>query len=201
MKRRRSRNPWRRLLWPSNFFVIVGLALAAFLWAKNERPGWFSFVDEVIEHATAEPYKANQPTPKWIAGQASVIDGDTLEIHGQRIRLYGIDAPENDQTCTRDGKPWRCGQTAALELSGFIGSQTVRCAERGQDRYGRMIGKCEAKGVDLGQWMVEQGLALAYRKYAINYIANEDRARGARKGMWAGVFQPPWDYRRERRND
>ncbi len=44
-----------------------------------------------------------------VAGTASVIDGDTLEVHGQRIRLHGIDAPESRQLCRLDGKPWQCG--------------------------------------------------------------------------------------------
>ena len=71
-----------------------------------------------------------------IAGRASVIDGDTIEIRGERIRLHGIDTPESSQLCDLDGQPYRCGQQAALALADKIGEKTVRCAEKDVDRYG-----------------------------------------------------------------
>src|SRR5260370_40743547 len=72
-----------------------------------------------------------------LVGQASIIDGDTIEIHGQRIRLFGIDAPEHDQLCEAGGNQYRCGQQAALALAGQIGTRTVDCLPRGVDQYGR----------------------------------------------------------------
>ncbi len=59
------------------------------------------------------------PAPADVAGVATVIDGDTLEIHGQRIRLHGIDSPESRQLCRLDGKPWQCGKDAANARSNF----------------------------------------------------------------------------------
>ena len=99
-----------------------------------------------------------------ITGTASVIDGDTIDIHGQRIRLHGIDAPESRQTCVADGEVWRCGQQAALALFDFIGRSPVVCQEQGKDRYGRTIGACSVRGEDIEAWMVLNGWALAYRK-------------------------------------
>src|SRR5688572_22906495 len=90
-----------------------------------------------------------------IVGRASVIDGDTLEIHGQRIRLYGIDAPESSQNCKREsGKLWRCGQRAALNLADYIGAGPIGCEPKSKDRYGRIVAVCHKGKQDLNGWMV-----------------------------------------------
>jgi endonuclease YncB( thermonuclease family) len=132
-----------------------------------------------------------------IAGVASVVDPDTIEIHGQRIRLHGIDAPEGGQTCLdAAGRNWRCGQRAALALQDLIGRRTVTCDERDVDRYGRIVGRCLVGGLDINEWLVAQGLALAYWRYSRDYVAAEDEVRVAGRGMWAGTFEPPWEWRR-----
>jgi len=131
-----------------------------------------------------------------LSGVATVIDGDTIEIHGQRIRLYGIDAPESRQECTQpDGTTWRCGQQAALALSDRIGRATVRCDPRDRDRYGRIIAICFKGTENLNRWMVVNGWAMAYRKYSLDYAADEERAKRARLGIWSGTFEIPWDWR------
>src|SRR4029450_10000064 len=89
-----------------------------------------------------------------LTGRASVIDGDTIEIHGQRIRLFGIDAPESRQTCEAAGQTWRCGQQAALALAEFIDQRTVTCGKRDTDRYGRIVAVCRAGIEDIGAFMV-----------------------------------------------
>jgi len=135
-----------------------------------------------------------------LAGRASVIDGDTLEIHGTRIRLSGVDAPESHQTCTdTQGQPWLCGQKAALALSDLIGEKTVHCVPESKDRYGRTIAACEVAGQDLGQWLVSHGWAVAYRRYSVRYIPDEETARAQHLGIWAGSFVMPWDFRHKKK--
>jgi endonuclease YncB( thermonuclease family) len=135
-----------------------------------------------------------------IIGRASVIDGDTIEIHGQRIRLHGIDAPEKGQPCfDASGKFYRCGPAAANALDEFIGISPVTCRERDADRYGRIVAACSVRGEDIEAWLVRNGHAMAYRRYSSEYIGAEQEARNAKRGIWAGTAQPPWEWRAERR--
>jgi endonuclease YncB( thermonuclease family) len=132
-----------------------------------------------------------------LVGQASVIDGDTLEIHGTRVRLWGIDAPETNQLCRGDDSlPYRCGATAANKLDQFIARRAVHCAPRDIDRYGRTIASCAAGTVDLGEWLVSEGLALDWPRYSKGRYspAQRDAERVAR-GIWAGSYVEPWVFR------
>jgi endonuclease YncB( thermonuclease family) len=131
-----------------------------------------------------------------LTGQATVIDGDTIEVHGQRIRLFGIDAPEAGQRCDLSGEPYRCGQTAAFVLADRIGRQTVTCAAKDRDRYDRIVAVCSVGDEDINAFMVLHGWALAYREFSDSYIDEEAQAKADRLGMWRGDFVPPWDWRR-----
>ena len=134
-----------------------------------------------------------------ISGQARVIDGDTIEIDGQRIRLHGIDAPETRQLCYIDGKQWQCGKDAGNILSDWINHRPVTCQERDRDRYGRIVAVCYVGDEDLNAWMVLQGLAVAYRRYSLDYVEQETDAQLARRGVWATRFVLPWEWRRGKR--
>lgn len=132
-----------------------------------------------------------------IEGQASVIDADTIEIHGHRIRLSGVDAPEGNQLC-RDAESnhYRCGQQSANELSALIDRRPVQCIEVDRDRYNRSVAVCTVAGIDLGDWLVRGGLALDWPRYSDGAYADAQKeAERAGKGMWAGSFAMPWDYR------
>ncbi len=134
-----------------------------------------------------------------IVGEARIIDGDTIEISGERIRLHGIDAPETRQTCDVAGVPWPCGESATLALVDETDGRPVTCKGDKRDRYGRIIAVCYSGDRDLNAMMVREGWALAYRRYAKDYVDDESEARAALKGMWRADFVEPWKWRRDKR--
>ena len=141
-----------------------------------------------------------KPGAGVIRGMASVIDGDTIEVHGQRIRLHGMDAPESAQHCHRaDGMSWACGREASFALADLIGRRPVQCVQRDLDRYGRAVAVCTVGDIDLSAWLVRRGYAIADRRYSLDYVDEEDTARTSKAGIWAGEFIPPWEWRRGRR--
>ena len=134
-----------------------------------------------------------------VSGRARVVDGDSLVVSGQQIRLHGIDAPEANQSCVAAGRRWQCGLSAARALDERIGGGSVSCAEEDRDRYGRIVAVCRVGGADLNAWMVAQGFALAYRHYSRAYVGEEHSAKAARRGVWQGQFVEPWKWRRGER--
>jgi endonuclease YncB( thermonuclease family) len=127
-----------------------------------------------------------------IAGRASVIDGDTIEIHGERIRILDIDALESRQICidTRgtDFNPWFCGTVAANRLADWIGIRTVICETTGKDRYKRWLARCSVSAEDLAEWLAAQGWAVPYRDCKCEIIrAASENAKLTERGIWSDV--------------
>ena len=130
--------------------------------------------------------------PEALNGPAFVIDGDSLEIVGRRVRLYGIDAPERDQECRRDGRNWACGQDAGVALRRKINGRAVNCEPIEFDQYDRILARCRVGGEDLNAWLVRNGWAVSFGSYR----DDENEARSNRQGIWVGEFQRPWEWRR-----
>lgn len=138
---------------------------------------------------------ANPALGQIFFGKALAIDGDTIELGGQRIRLFGIDAVESAQSCERDGEAWACGHDAAAALSAIVEGRNLQCERRGMDRYGRIVAVCTRDGRDIGRAMVQMGLAVALPEFSLDYVADENGARARGTGIWAGTFQMPSDFR------
>jgi endonuclease YncB( thermonuclease family) len=132
-----------------------------------------------------------------ISGSPKITDGDSFTIGRTEIRLFGVDAPEGRQTCTRDAREWRCGDAAAAELRRLVGGSSITCAQRDVDDYGRIVARCTKGNVDLAAAMARAGFAVAYRRYSRDYVDEENEARSARRGLWAGEFTPPDEWRRD----
>ena len=136
------------------------------------------------------------------SGPANVIDADTIEINGEKHRLYGVDAVEIDQRCRRrDSATWPCGKEAAAALTTFLEGRKVNCEVwqgTTRDGHGRFVSGCYAGGDDIGSWVVKNGWAVADRdaNRLYNYTSDEGTARFLRRGIWDGTFDPPAEWRR-----
>lgn len=142
---------------------------------------------------------ASSSSAQIVDGRAQVVDGDTLRVGDQKVRLYGIDAPESSQTCQRGGAAWRCGEESTRQLAALVQGHSVECKASGHDAYGRLLAVCFSHAIELNRRMVELGWAVAFRKYSDAYIAEEAKAMAARRGIWSSSFDLPQDYRSSQR--
>ena len=144
----------------------------------------------VLAAVISVPVQAN-----ILTGPATVIDGDTIDMTGTRIRLLGIDAPESAQSCTRHGQAWACGAEATATLREIIASAPITCTALGTDVYGRTLATCETAVFDVGREMVRRGMALASADAPSDYDEATAIARQLKYGMWVGEFQRPAEWR------
>jgi endonuclease YncB( thermonuclease family) len=133
------------------------------------------------------------PQGDVLTGFATVVDGDTLHLDGERIRISGIDAPELHQSCERQGRPYACGEVAKQALDDMLGGRPLTCRSSGRDRYNRRLATCEAGGIDIGAAMVSRGYAVAYGHYS----SEEAAARRQKLELWSGSFERPSEWRKE----
>lgn len=132
----------------------------------------------------------------WISGRIAVVDGDTIRIDGQSVRLHGIDAPETEQRCGGIGEPvWPCGRWVTETVRARYDGRHGRCAVQDTDRYGRAVARCFVGNADIGQRLVQDGLAFAYLRYSTEYRADEARAERAGAGLHDTRTLKPEDFR------
>lgn len=135
---------------------------------------------------------------EWAAlsTEVRVVDGDTLRLGDRTLRLSGIDAPERGQNCTdAEGRWFDCGSAAAEALARLVNDRSVVCRVHGRDRFGRGLGVCQAGGAELNAGLIRAGWAIVYGDNPV-LLVNEVEARVSGRGLWAGGFTRPEDWRR-----
>ena len=131
---------------------------------------------------------------------AKVIDGDTIHIGSKKYRFSGIDTPEMKQTCKKDNQIVMCGVIARDALVKKINKQQVNCKEEEIDRYKRIVAECFVNNESLSKYLVRNGHAVAYRRYSMKFVEDEDYAKKNKLGLWSMSFDYPWDYRAKLRS-
>jgi len=136
----------------------------------------------------------------WVKGVAQdVHDGDSfkMKIEGQiiKIRIYGIDAPENNQAY---------GKESGDALRKLINGKEIRLRIINKDRYGRTVGEpWLGDSLNVSLWMIKNGYAWWYKSYSKNRVdfkEAEEEAKAEKLGLWA-TDNPtaPWDFRSKRK--
>ena len=143
-----------------------------------------------------------------ISGVPKIIDGDTIHINNFKLRLEGIDAPEMRQQCKKEFlkissiigftfyKDYSCGIVSKEKLISKINESKIKCILANKDRYKRYIATCFKGNINLNQWMVRNGYAIAYRRYSKKYVVDEDFAKENKLGLWQGKFISPEKWRK-----
>ena len=137
---------------------------------------------------------------KTINGTAHVVDGDTIHIEKNKIRLFGIDAPEINQTCTIKDKIWQCGLESSLALKKLVLNNNISCVVSDIDKYKRYVAECFANNQNINKLMVRSGWAIAYRYYSLDFAEDEKLAEKDKIGLWQGQFQEPYLFRKSEKN-
>ena len=134
---------------------------------------------------------------KEISGIPRIVDGDTVHIDKYKIRLEGIDAPEIRQKCKIEylklsfisfNKSYLCGIKSKKKLEKKINYKSISCKVKSKDRYGRYLGTCFKKKINLNKWLVRSGYAVAYLRYSKAYLKDENYAKKKRFGTLERCF-------------
>ena len=146
-----------------------------------------------------------KPDNTSIQGIARIKDGDSLDVNGNVVRLFGIDAPELSQTCKKDNKKWKCGADAKEALQILVKDKNIFCIQMDKDKYKRADSNCyfydeQNSKINIGQEMVKSGYAIAYKTFSPRYLINQWLAKISSKGIWASKFQQPSRWRKQHKS-
>lgn len=132
-----------------------------------------------------------------LAGDVTVVDGETLRLGDRTLRLSGLKAPDRGEICRRaDGRAFDCGAAAADALARLVAGQALSCQVRGRDAFGRGLARCDAGAADVNAALVAGGFALAYGSMRPDLRSQEQEARAASRGLWSAGLPDGWRARR-----
>lgn len=174
-----------------NFILIV--VIACFVFSLYERD---YAVNESDKKSTHKPIRKNL---KSIKGIAKIVDGDTVRINKNRIRLVGIDAPESKQKCfDKNNRKYFCGQMSTNFLKRIADKKQIECFYKKKDFYNRYLGNCYLGNKFLNLEMVRNGMAVIYdyKNTDQEFIKAKKSAEEQRLGIWQGAFELPKNYRK-----
>ncbi len=151
-------------------------------------------------------FASGTPARADIIGQACVIKGDTLMINGKRsfgkcrggtlVRLFGVIAPDVDQTCdTPDGRKWQCGRAAAAMVLETVRDKPLICKGDTKNPQGELLAICQLNGAELNSELVRAGWVLAYPRHTVRYLLEEKEASSAKRGLWQAISGTSLDWR------
>jgi endonuclease YncB( thermonuclease family) len=165
--------------------AVVSLVMSGLVWSG------LVLSDGVSARAADDPADHGPAT-----GTALAIDASHLEIAGRRFKLYGIDAPDVDQTCAdAKGQDYPCGIEARAALAALVKDASVTCQPLGPNQRNEMLAHCTVGEINVARALIDAGWAIADRARTLNYEAPELVARAAKRGIWQGRFVPPGDWR------
>ncbi|MBZ6077030.1 thermonuclease family protein [Microvirga puerhi] len=179
--------------------VLALLVFSSTTAAAQGNDLWRKSVEEQERQMASDPF-VQKLRANTIRGKATVIDGRTIEINGIRIHLLGVDAPEPTQTCTNEaGQTYSCGQYAIRALSQWVENQTIKCIPVGlnKDAPAPLSAECLNGAFILNQQMLRDGYAVAGKDAHKYHLEAEASARAEKRGLWAGSFTPPDEYRND----
>jgi endonuclease YncB( thermonuclease family) len=158
---------------------------------RERRRGTLVASVSILAAAGALLYGLSGAPQRDITGAAEAVDGDSIRLNGENLRLQGIDAPELFQTCRVSGRETACGRESLAALRKLLNSGLSTCIGHERDRYGRLLVTCRIRGINVNARMVVDGHAVAFGSYE----AEEADAKAAYRGLWAGEFERPRDWR------
>ena len=138
--------------------------------------------------------QSNNTITSSATAHIKIIDGDSLEIGSNRIRLIGIDAPEYNQYCKRNNQKYDCGKESIKFLKKLISTNNITCNIHNKDKYDRFLCTCYINNIDINAELVKNGHALSYIDSP--YKKEEKEAKANKLGLWSGKFMHPHLFRR-----